>query len=152
MKDDYAIVLDFLSRGYASQIRAHPVAQVIGEKFFNLLEVVPHDNITLKTGDKVYIGQGKRDQIKTIVGKITTEKLTGNAQSELEHRVKEIVHNDEKRFVDFYNQATSLTPKARSTGGKSLTQGRGKNSRILPTSRQEFPCFPILKSSSSRGS
>lgn len=145
MKDDYAIVLDFLSLGHSSQARSHPVAQVLGEKFFNLLEVIPQDNISLKSGDKVYIGQGKRDQIKSIVGKITSDKLTANGFSELEHQVRAIVEKDEKRFVDFFSTAGPLTTKLHQL---ELLHGIGKKHMweiIEVRKKKKFDSFKDLK-------
>ena len=42
-KDSYVIVLDFLPHGRPGDRRAEPIAQAIGEKFFNLLEIVIKD-------------------------------------------------------------------------------------------------------------
>ena len=58
MKDDYAIVLDFLAHGKAQDRKAEPIAQAIGEKFFNLLEIVLKDGLTIKIGDKLYNEMG----------------------------------------------------------------------------------------------
>lgn len=145
MKDDYAIVLDFLTLGHTSQARSHPVAQVLGENFFNLLEVIPQDGTTLKTGDKVYIGQGKREQIRSIVGKITSEKLTANAFSELEHQIRALIEKDEKRFIDFYNTAGPLTTKLHQL---ELLHGIGKKHMweiIEARKKKKFESFKDLK-------
>src|SRR3989344_3311838 len=145
MKDEYAIVLDYLQLGHSSQTKSHPIAQVIGEKFFNLLEVIPQDGTTLKTGDKVYIGQGKRDQIRSIVGKITADKLTANAFSELENQVKALVQKDEKRFVDFFNTSGPLTTKLHQL---ELMHGIGKKHmwEIIDTrKKKKFESFKDLK-------
>ncbi|MCK4497075.1 MAG: DUF655 domain-containing protein, partial [Candidatus Aenigmarchaeota archaeon] len=54
-KDEWAIVLDFLSHGHHGMERSQPVAQVLGESYFSLLEVIIRDDLHLKTGDRVYI-------------------------------------------------------------------------------------------------
>ena len=69
-KDEWAIVLDFLSHGHSSMERSQPVAHVIGEDFFSLLEVIIRDDVSLKMGDRLYIGDGKRDKVKYIRGRI----------------------------------------------------------------------------------
>ncbi len=108
MKDEYAIVLDFLPRGHGFG-KPEPIAQVLGTRYFSLLEVVPREGVVLKPGEKVYIGSGKRDKIAHIRRKITYDKLTGFAKSELENAVRKIVDEDEKRFVDFFNNAQPIT-------------------------------------------
>ncbi len=108
MKDEHAIVLDFLPRGHGFG-KPEPVAQVIGTSFFTLLEVVPRENVVLKPGDKVYIGSGKRDEISHIKRRIRYGDLTAFAKSELEHAVRRIVDEDEKKFVDFFNKAQPIT-------------------------------------------
>ena len=56
LRDENVIVLDFLPRGHSTG-RQEPIAQVIGEKYFSLLEVVVKKDIILKSGDKTYIGE-----------------------------------------------------------------------------------------------
>jgi putative nucleotide binding protein len=52
-KDDWAVVLDFLSHGHHGMDRSLPVAQIIGEKYFSLLEVIIREDVNLKVGDRV---------------------------------------------------------------------------------------------------
>ena len=62
-KEEHAIVLDYLPYGYPLEKKMMPVAQAIGEKNFTLLELVPRRGIKLELNEKVYIGEGKRDQV-----------------------------------------------------------------------------------------
>jgi len=71
LKDENVIVLDFLPRGHATG-RQEALAQVIGEKYFSLLEVVVRKGAILKPGDKAYIGDAKRDHIDHIKRRVTT--------------------------------------------------------------------------------
>ncbi|MCK5234784.1 MAG: DUF655 domain-containing protein, partial [Candidatus Aenigmarchaeota archaeon] len=48
MKDEYAIVLDFLHSGHSADRRATPIAQVMGETNFNLLEVELKEDHSIK--------------------------------------------------------------------------------------------------------
>jgi putative nucleotide binding protein len=111
MRDEYAIVLDFLSRGLAAQRREFAVAQILGEEHFNLLEVVPREEVILKAQDRIYIGEGKRDQIKSIRRKLRASELTATAQTELDIAVEKLVGKNEKKFVDFFNNAGPVTTK-----------------------------------------
>jgi putative nucleotide binding protein len=110
-KDDYVIVLDFLPRGRSGYRKAEPLAQVVGEKFFNLLEVVVKDGLDVKTKDKLYIGENKRDEVKYIRSRIDYNELTSFSKSEIENIIKDLVLEDEKRFVDFFNRAGPITTR-----------------------------------------
>lgn len=115
IKEEKAIVLDFLPNGYPSDTRPMhmktPIAQALGKEHFALLELVPKKGIFLQPYEDVYIGEGKRDKIHHIIGKLQIEKLTATARSELEYIVKDLVDKNEKRFVGFFNSAQPLTTR-----------------------------------------
>ncbi len=115
MKEEQAIVLDFLKNGYPSDPRpSHmktPIVQAMGLQNFTLLELVPKKDIFLQPLETIYIGEGKRDKIHHIIGKINFDKLTGTARTEIEFVVKDVVKNEESRFVDFFNKAQPLTTR-----------------------------------------
>ena len=122
-KDEFLIVLDFLSTGKPSDRRAEPVTQGVGEKYFSLLEVVVKEGVAVKVKERLYIGEGKRDQVKYIRSKISFSDLTSYAKDVLEEVVNEIVAKDEKRFVDFFNKSSALTTRMHSL---ELLPGIGK--------------------------
>jgi len=122
-KDEYVVVLDFLPHGKATDRRAEPLVQGLGEKFFNLLEVIVKDGIAVKPKDRLYIGEGKREEVKYIRGRIRYEELTVYAKDMLEETIIELVSKDEKRFVDFFNKAGALTTRMHSL---ELLHGIGK--------------------------
>ncbi|PLW80027.1 DUF655 domain-containing protein [Candidatus Woesearchaeota archaeon] len=112
-REEKAIVLDFLPNGYPfDKTPSHKktaIAQAIGTTKFTLLELVPKKYVHLMPHQEVYIGEGKREEIHHINGKIPLSKLTGNARMEAEFIVNEIVTNDETRFVDFFNNSQALS-------------------------------------------
>ncbi len=114
-KEETAIVLDFLPNGYPFDERPMyvktAIAQALGKERFVLLELVPKKEIHLQPYEEVYIGDGKREKIHHIVGKLETSKLTATAKAELEHIIKDIVKKNEKRFVDFFNNAQPLSTR-----------------------------------------
>jgi len=114
MKDDYAVVLDFLAHGKATDRKAEPLAQAIGDKFFNLLELVIKEGISVKVGDRVYIGEERRNEVEYIRGRISYMELTNYAKGELERIITEIISKDEKRFVQFFNIAGPITTRLHS--------------------------------------
>ncbi len=114
-KEENAVVLDFLQHGYPFDKRpSHKktsIVQALGTKYYTLLELVPKQGVFLQPYEEVYIGEEKRDKIHHITGKLSVEKLTATANSELPHVVKDLVHKNEKRFVDFFNNAQPLTTR-----------------------------------------
>lgn len=149
MKEEKAIVLDFLQNGYPNDPRpSHkktPIVQALGLEHFTLLELVPKKDVFLQPLAEIYIGEGKRDQIHHIIGKITLEKLTGTARSEIEFVIKDIVKKNEKKLVEFFNQAQPLTTRMHQL---ELLPGLGKKHmwEILEERRvKPFESFEDLK-------
>ncbi len=110
LKDEYVIVLDFLPHGHPVG-KPEPIAQVVGERFFSLLEVVLRNGVTVKPGDRLYIGPGKREEVDHIKRRITSKELTSFARSELPHVIEELVEKNEERFVEFFNKAQPITTR-----------------------------------------
>ena len=115
LKEEWAIVLDFLPNGYPFDTRPMhkktPIAQAIGKTYFILLELVPKKGQFLQPYQEVYMGEGKRDQIHHIIGKIPMDRLTHTAQSELEFVVKDLVKKNESRFIEFFNKAGPINTR-----------------------------------------
>jgi len=114
-REENAIVLDFLQNGYIGDKRpSHmkdPIAQGIGTENFALLELVTRKDVFLQPYEEVYIGEGKRDKIHHISGRLQFEKLTTAAQAELEFVVKELVKKHEQKFVKFFNDSQPLSTR-----------------------------------------
>jgi putative nucleotide binding protein len=123
MKDDYVIVLDFFPRGKPTDRRSEPLAQCIGDTYFNLLEVVIRDNVTVKPKDRIYVGDGKRNEVKYIKGKISLNELTNFSKGILEEVILDIVSKNEKRFLDFFNKAGPISTRSHTL---ELLHGIGK--------------------------
>jgi len=144
VKDDFIIVLDFLHHGKATDRRAEPLVLGIGDKYFNLLELVIKEDVAVKEKDRLYIGDEKRDQVKYIRGRARYEELTSFAKDMLEEIVTEIVSNNEKRFVDFFNKAGALTTRMHSL---ELLPGIGKKhlwSILAERKKKPFETFKEL--------
>ena len=116
MKEEIAIVLDYLKRGYPDDIRPfhqrEPVVQALGRDHFTLLELVPRTGVQLAPYDEVYIGEGKREKIKYIKRAIPFSKLTQTAKTELPFIIKNLVESSEKKFVDFFNYSNPISVRA----------------------------------------
>ena len=71
-KEEYAIVLDYLPNGYPLEKKMIPIVQAIGEKNLTLLELIPRRGANFEIGERVYIGEGKRDKVYYILWKTST--------------------------------------------------------------------------------
>lgn len=115
IREEKAITLDFLPNGYPFDTRPMfkktPIAQALGNDHFILLELVPKKGVFLQPYEGVYVGEGKRDKIHHVVGKIPYEKLTETAKGELDFVIKDLVEKNEKRFVDFFNTAGPINTR-----------------------------------------
>jgi len=144
LRDENVIVLDFLPRGHATG-RQEPLAQVIGNKYFSLLEVVVRKDVNIKSGDVVYIGESKRDHIDHIKRRITIKDLTTFARSELPFVVEKLVKENEPRFVNFFNNARPISTRLHQL---ELLPGVGKKHMwdiINERKKGEFKSFEDIR-------
>lgn len=123
IKEEYAIVLEYLPNGYPLEKKMMPLAQALGEKNLTLLELVPRRGISLETGEKVYIGEGKRDKIYYILGRLHREKLTEASKRQLEEVISKIVKDRETEFVEFFNKSEAINKRVHQI---ELLPGLGK--------------------------
>jgi len=148
-KEEYAIVLDFLPNGYAfdntPSYKKNAIVQALGKEHLVLLELVPKRDISIQPNDEVYIGEGKRDHIHHILGKLPMEKLTATGESVLKDVIAEVVKRDEKKFVEFFNKAQPLTTRMHQL---ELLPGLGKKHMweiIESRGDKEFDSFEDIK-------
>ncbi|MBU2589970.1 MAG: DUF655 domain-containing protein [Nanoarchaeota archaeon] len=148
-KEEKAIILDFLPNGYPFDNRPMykktPIAQALGINHFSLLELIPRKEYSLKAHEEVYIGEGKRENIHHIVGKLAVEKLTQTARMELEFVIKELVQKNKEKFVDFFNNSGSITTRMHQI---ELLPGIGKKHMweiIEQRKEQPFKDFEDIK-------
>ncbi len=141
-KEEYAIVLDFLPNGLPMDNRpAHrktPLVQAMGKSKFTLLELVPKKDVFLAPNEEVYIGEGKRDKVHHINGRISIDQLTNTARSELQFLVQEAVKRDEARYVAWFNKAQPLSIRMHTL---ELLPGLGKKHLIEFLDKREDADF-----------
>jgi putative nucleotide binding protein len=145
MKEENAIILDYLPNGYPLEGKMMPLAQAIGEDKLILLELVPRRDITLEIGEKVYIGEGKREKIYYILGRLHREKLTESAKEQLQEHITKIVKEKEKEFLVFYNKSEAINKRIHQI---ELLPGMGKkHMKEILEQREEkdFESFEEMK-------
>lgn len=136
-KEEYAIVLEYLPNGYPLEGKMMPIAQAIGENNMTLLELVPRRGVSLEIGEKVYIGEGKRDKVYYILGRLNREKLTESAKAQLQEFIRKVVKEKEKKFVDFFNKSEAINKRIHQI---ELLPGFGKkHMKEILTQRKESP-------------
>ncbi len=111
IKEEYAIILEYLPNGYPLEKKMMPIAQAIGELNLTLLELVPRRGISLEIGEKVYIGEGKRDKIYYILGRLHHEKITEAAKNQLQEFISGVVKKREKEFIEFFNKSEAINKR-----------------------------------------
>ncbi len=113
--EDYVYVLDHLpeGRGDLPPYKRYPVVYGLGSSQFTLLELVPKKNVNLSIGEKIYVGKNgkKREKISKIKGRVNYDDLTSTAHGELPYIVTDIVHDNEDRFVKFFNEAPAISTR-----------------------------------------
>jgi putative nucleotide binding protein len=145
--EDYAYVLDFLPSGRPDERNDRgPVAYVVGDEDFVLLEVKPRPESSMLVGDRVYVGrdQDERDEVEQVRGRIAFEDMTHNAQNELPFVLEEIVEDNEERFLAVYNEGGAISTRMHVL---ELLPGLGKKlmKQVLEErGQEEFASFADL--------
>ncbi len=107
--EEYAYVVEYLPEGKAYALKKEPIVQLIGEQMFTLLEATIKPDATIVIGQRVGVGRDNRNEILHIKNRIKYDELTGSAKDLLETIIKKIVENQEKRFVEFINNAKPIS-------------------------------------------
>ncbi len=113
--EDRGIVLDFLPQGKADDPRPihlrEQLAQVLGDTFFTLLEVVPKEGVTLTPHERVAIGKEQRDKVDRVKHRVSYTELSAAAKAELPSAVEKLINENPDRFLDFFNRAPPITTR-----------------------------------------
>lgn len=144
-KEEFAVILDYLPNGYPLEGKMMPVAQAIGKKNLVLLELVPRRGVSLQIEEEVYIGEGKRDKVYYILGRLNREKLTESAKTHLQEFIEKMVKEKEPEFVNFFNKAEAINKRLHQI---ELIPGVGKKhmQEILNQRKEkEFESFEDMK-------
>lgn len=144
-REENAIILDYLPNGYPLDGKMMPIAQAIGKKNLVLLELVPRRGVSLELGEEVYIGEGKRDKIYYILGRLHREKLTESAKNQLQEFIGKIVKEREQEFIEFFNKADAINKRLHQI---ELLPGFGKRhmQEILKERKEKaFESFEDMK-------
>lgn len=143
--EEHAYVLDYLAHGRTSDRSRHlavPTVQIMGEQFFTLLEAELKVGAAVVVHERIYIGRERREKVDRIISRISYEQLTANAKAEIVPLLEELVRNQEKRFVDFFNNSQPVTPRMHAL---ELLPGIGKKSMWMIVNLREKKTFASYK-------
>ena len=123
--EEYAYVLEYKSRIKSTTVRGRTgtIIVAIGEERLTLLEILGIEGSTFDVGERIYIGKEGRTKVESVLGKMDYTKISGLAKNEIPRVVTLIVTQNEKKFVDYINNAQPLTPRVHSL---ELIPGIGK--------------------------
>jgi putative nucleotide binding protein len=107
--EEHGRVIDFMPDGRSSDRMREPTAQLLGEKYFTLLEVSIKREAKVALGQKLYIGREVRQEVEKIKRRIEFFELTATAKSELSAVTRAIIHDREVDFVSFFNKAGPIS-------------------------------------------
>lgn len=143
--EDYALVVEYLPTGHAGSSGRDTVVQLVGTKFFTLLEATLKPSTNAVLCQKLYVGKDNRIEIDRIKGRIKYCDLTTSAKEVLPKVLKNIIEESEPRFVDFINKAKPITIRVHSL---DFLPGIGKKTmESLLTEREKklFESFQDIK-------
>ncbi|MCX6772543.1 MAG: DUF655 domain-containing protein [Candidatus Micrarchaeota archaeon] len=107
--EEYARVIDFLPDGRSHEREREPTAQLLGEKYFTLLEVAIKRGVNCSLGQRLYIGKDERTEVEKIKKRIDFNELTATARNEMLLVAKQIINDRQADFVGFFNKAGPIS-------------------------------------------
>jgi len=140
--EENAWVLDFMPEGKAIEREREPLAQVIGDKYFTLLEVSIKPGIKLAIEQKVHIGKENRVEVEKIKRRIEFDDLSASARSELNTMLKKIIAEREADFVTFFNKCGPVSIRLHQL---DLLPGIGKKHMLEILDQREAKPFASFK-------
>ena len=145
--EEYAYVLDYQSRTKSTTVRGRTGVIVIalGEERLTLLEILGIENSVFDIGERIYIGKEGRTKVQSVLGKMDYRQTPDSAKNEIPKVVESIVTTNEKKFVDYINNAQPLTPRVHAL---ELIPGIGKtymNVIIKEREKEPFQSFQNIE-------
>ncbi len=107
--EEYALVVEYMPTGPSSASRKEAVVQLVGTRFFTLLEATLKPDAIVIIGQKVYVGKENRVEIDRIKGRIQYNSLTTSAKDILSKILRKIVEESESHFIEFVNKAKPIS-------------------------------------------
>ncbi|MEM2850132.1 MAG: DUF655 domain-containing protein [Candidatus Bathyarchaeia archaeon] len=147
--EDYGYILNILpypSRRAPKMVQlAGSTVEIIGEKYFTLLEAILKKNLSVTIGERVILSRVPESKVAFIIGRLSYHELSGPAQAELPEIIEKIIATNEKEFVGFFNKSQAISPRMHAL---ELIPGVGKKymlSILRERSISPFKSFKDIK-------
>ncbi|MFQ5711026.1 MAG: DUF655 domain-containing protein [Candidatus Geothermarchaeales archaeon] len=145
-REEFAYVLDAYDaeKSFIHRKLKGKITQLLGERYFILLEGLMKEEAEVGSLERVYVGTGPRDKISTILRRIGLRDLTPIAKAEIENAIKKSVELNQERWVEFFNRAGPITKRLHSlellpgVGKKTMWEVIQKRERALFTSFRDI--------------
>ena len=137
--EEHAYVLDFVERGKSTTVRGREGIIIVGlgEDRLTLLEILGVPDSTFEVGERIFIGKEGRTKVLSVLGKMDYNRISTSSQSEMPSVVEKIVSQNEKRFIQYLNNAQPLTPRIHAL---ELIPGIGKTyMKVMLDEREKTP-------------
>ena len=137
--EEHAYVLDFVERGKSTTVRGREGIIIVGlgEDRLTLLEILGVPDSTFEVGERIFIGKEGRTKVLSVLGKMDYNRISTSSQSEMPSVVEKIISQNEKRFIQYLNNAQPLTPRIHAL---ELIPGIGKTyMKVMLDEREKTP-------------
>ena len=137
--EEHAYVLDFVERGKSATVRGREGIIIVGlgEDRLTLLEILGVPDSTFEVGERIFIGKEGRTKVLSVLGKMDYNRISTSSQSEMPSVVEKIISQNEKRFIQYLNNAQPLTPRIHAL---ELIPGIGKTyMKVMLDEREKTP-------------
>jgi len=85
--------------------------QLIGDRYFIMMEFVLKTNVSISPMEKVYVGKGPRKEVSRFLRYMNYEELAPSGKMLLETVVLKILQEGEGFFVNLFNESGPITPR-----------------------------------------
>ncbi len=142
--ESLAYVLDFRLNAQAKTLRNKygTVLETIGADYFMLLELLAIPNASFVIMEKISVSKENRSKVLSVLGRLKYDDLSPVAKNTLPQAVELIVNENEKKFVNFFNQSVPITPRLNAL---ELIPGIGKTLMLEIIKEKEKKPFTSFK-------
>lgn len=149
-REEFARVLDFTKSGVPRKSwrrEPMPYALCVGEDYFALLEVAILKGIDVNVGARIYVGNGPKKEVASVLGRIDYESLSQAAKDNLPAILEDMVLGNQGKYVGIINSMGLLTPRLHAF---ELLSGIGRSTTRRIIEEREKGVFVSLEDFSQR--
>lgn len=116
------------SWAYVLALYGHPLhAQVVGDRFFSLMEFFARPESNVEEKMKVFVGKGLRQHVSKFLRYLNYGDLIPPAKTNLSRLISEIISEKEPFFISLFNESVPITPRLHQL---ELLPGVGKKTLV----------------------